>query len=283
LFKIKSPASILMRGLSVMTLFLNPIVFISGLLIGSFLNCVIYRMELSHKGKKASALKGRSFCPMCGHVLTWFDLIPLISFFILKRKCRYCEKKISWQYPLVEISTGLMFVLILNFLKLQITDYELLITFLYLSLISCFLIIIFVYDLKHFIIPDRFLFPSIILVFIYLIITNYELLITNYLFSALGACLFFLIIFLISKGKWLGFGDVKLAFFMGLFLGFPSILAGLFFSFLIGAIIGIILIAFKKKGLKSEIPFGPFLILGTYIAFFWGREIIKWYLNLFNP
>ncbi|PJA84391.1 MAG: hypothetical protein CO144_01935 [Candidatus Nealsonbacteria bacterium CG_4_9_14_3_um_filter_35_11] len=87
-------------------------------------------------------------------------------------------------------------------------------------------------------------------------------------------------IFLISRGKWLGFGDVKLAFFMGLFLGFPDILVALFLAFLIGAMIGLGLIIFKKKGLKSEIPFGPFLITGTLIALFWGNQIINWYLNL---
>jgi leader peptidase (prepilin peptidase)/N-methyltransferase len=97
--------------------------------------------------------------------------------------------------------------------------------------------------------------------------------------SALGAAGFFLLIFLISKGEWLGFGDVKLAFFMGLFLGFPSILIALFLAFLIGAIIGIGLIFVGEKTLKSQVPFGPFLVLGTLIAFFVGEKIINWYLN----
>ncbi len=98
--------------------------------------------------------------------------------------------------------------------------------------------------------------------------------------SALGAAAFFLTIFLVSRGHWMGFGDVKLAFLLGLFLSFPNILVALFSAFLIGAIIGIGLIIARKKNLKSEVPFGPFLITGTIIALFWGEKLIRWYLNL---
>ena len=97
--------------------------------------------------------------------------------------------------------------------------------------------------------------------------------------AVIGASLFFLIIFLVSKGKWLGFGDVKLAFFMGIFLGFPNILTALFLAFFIGAIIGVGLILAEKKNLKSQVPFGPFLIAGTFIALFWGEQLIDWYLS----
>jgi len=92
--------------------------------------------------------------------------------------------------------------------------------------------------------------------------------------------LFFLVIYLLSKGKWLGFGDVKLALFLGLFLGWPNIFVSLFLSFIIGAIIGIGLMLFKSKGLKSQVPFAPFLILGTFIAFFWGKQLFDWYFSL---
>lgn len=244
-------------------------VFIFGLLIGSFLNCFIYRLELKEfQNKSYSPFKGRSFCPNCKHVLAWYDLIPVVSFFILRAKCRYCSKKISIQYPLVELLTGLIFLYFFLSYSWPLAIYY--------TLVSCFLIIVFVFDLKHFIIPDVIVFPAIIMAFFYGILNSSLL----GIYSGLGAGLFFLLIFLLSKGKWLGFGDVKLALFMGLFLGYPQILIGLFLSFFIGAIIGIILILFKKKGLKSEVPFGPFLVIGTYLGLLWGREIFDWYLKL---
>jgi len=247
-----------------------------GLIVGSFLNCVIYRLE---EGK--SFLKGRSFCPDCKHTLSWRDLIPLLSFLILKGKCRYCQKKISWQYPSVELSTGILFLLIFNytFPNLLATGYWL--------LVASFLIIIFVYDLKHYVIPDKVIYPAIMVSGIWYFVsgiflnlyTKYEIL--NTIYSAFGAAAFFLAIVLISRGKWMGVGDIKLAFLMGLILGFPNILAALFLAFLIGAIIGVGLVVSQKKTLKSEVPFGPFLVTGTFIALFWGENIINWYLNFF--
>lgn len=257
------------------------IIFIFGLFIGSFLNCVIYRLVLTPKIDsdgleiKETFLRGRSFCPHCKRTLGWQDLIPILSFFILKSKCRYCQKKISWQYPLVEIATGLLFVLCFLFVPDRA---------LFWSGISCFLIIIFVYDLKHYIIPDKVIFPAIGLTLIYNLVTSdfipHTLYFLNPLIAAFGAAGFFLFIVLFSQGKWMGLGDVKLAFFMGLLLGFPNILAALFSAFLIGAIIGVGLILAKKKTLGSRVPFGPFLVIGTFIASFWGETIINWYLNL---
>ncbi len=284
------------------------IVFVFGLIVGSFLNCVIYRMEMRDKGgitsfsqgrprRKASGfLRGKSFCPHCKHTLRCWDLIPIFSFLILKRKCRYCQKKISWQYPLVEIATGLLFVLIFNFKltesgsllangdPLSVLSLQNLLVISFLFLVSCFLLIIFVYDLKHFIIPDKIIFPAIIIALIFNFSAfgrpaggwQFSIL------SAFGAAIFFLAIVLVSRGKWMGLGDVKLAFFMGLLLGFPNILVALFLAFLIGAIIGVGLILAKRKHLKSELPFGPFLVTGTFIALFWGKAIAYWYLNLFH-
>lgn len=244
------------------------IVFLTGLVVGSFLNCVIYRLK-----EKQSFLSGTSFCPKCHHQLGFFDLIPVLSFIFLKRKCRYCGEKISWQYPLVEIATGILFLLIFNFQNF--------ITTFYLLIISCLLIIIFVYDLKHYIIPDKIVYPAIAIVFLYKIIFNFQ--ISNFyslILSALVASGFFFLLWLVSRGKWMGLGDAKLAFLMGLFLGYPKILTAMFSAFLIGAIMGIVLVMFGKKTLKSQVPFGPFLVVGTFIALFWGREIIKWYLGL---
>jgi len=273
---------------------LNLFVFLFGLAIGSFLNCVIYRLE-----KKQSFLKGRSYCPHCKHILSWQDLIPVFSFLILRGKCRYCGKKISLQYPLVELFTGLLFVFLLNY-ELGIRNYEIfnfnfIFNFLFLILNSLFLILIFVYDLKHYIIPDKVIYPAILLT---LVFRAWDLIghwplgleaklpfqvgILNYLLSGLGAGAFFLFIVLISRGKWMGVGDIKLALLIGLLLGYPKALLALFLAFLIGAIIGLGLIILKKKTIKSELPFGPFLILGIYLALFFGEKIINWYLNLFS-
>ncbi|OGZ18178.1 MAG: hypothetical protein A2V72_01560 [Candidatus Nealsonbacteria bacterium RBG_13_37_56] len=257
---------------------LNLFVFLFGLAIGSFLNCVIYRLE-----KKQSFLKGRSYCPHCKHILSWQDLIPVFSFLILRGKCRYCRKKISLQYPLVELATGSLFLLIfIYFNNLLVTRYWLLVTG-YWLLITSFLIIIFVYDLKHYIIPDKVIYLAIAIAFLYNLITGYWLLVTNnYLPAAFGAAGFFLFIVLVSRGKWMGVGDIKLAFLIGFLLGWPKALLALFLAFLIGAIIGLGLIILKKKTIKSELPFGPFLITGIYLALFFGEKIISWYFGLFN-
>jgi prepilin signal peptidase PulO-like enzyme (type II secretory pathway) len=256
-------------------------IFLFGLAVGSFLNCLIYRLE-----KNESFLGGRSFCPNCKHILSFSDLIPLFSFFVLRGKCRYCQEKISWQYPLVEIATGSLFWSISNF-QFPISNFQNFLFSLFYFLIFSFLIIIFVYDLKHYIIPDRVIYPAIGITFIYQLFRNWKLGIRNLQFllnpliSSLFAGLFFLAIVLVSRGRWMGVGDIKLAILMGLFLGWPNILVALFFSFLIGAIIGTGLIILGKKTLKSEVPFGPFLVTGTFISLFWGEMIIEWYLHLF--
>jgi len=265
-----------------------------GLFIGSFLNCVIYRIR-----SKESFLKGRSKCPNCDHILRWHDLIPIISFFILKRKCRYCGEKISFQYPLVELATGVVFLLIFKFRwlvfsflpaglmaqELSFKNLQAFIGVTYLLMISCILIVIFVYDLKHYIIPDKIIFPAILITTGWygqrLILTpGFIDSILNAFYAGLGVAVFFGIIFFLSQGEWLGFGDVKLVFFMGFVLGVPNVLVAVFSAVFMGAIIGLGLILFAKKGLRSQIPFGPFLVAGTFIALFWGGFLINWYLNI---
>ena len=277
-----------------MTMIIYLFIFIFGLIIGSFLNCVIFRIEKNEK-----FLFSRSYCPNCKHQLNWRDLIPIFSFLFLKGKCRYCKKKISIQYPLVEISTALMFLLIfkyqfLIFNEFQIFNFPNLLVTCYLLLVTSLFIIIFVYDLRHYLIPDRVVFSGIGLALLYNLfrISPQPLIfkgwatqpILNGLWSNLGLSvlpsLLFLAIILISRGKWMGLGDFKLAIFMGLFLGFPNILIALFSGVFLGAIIGVGLVALNKKKLSSEIPFGPFLITGTFIALFWSSRIINWYLSI---
>ena len=263
-------------------------VFFFGLIVGSFLNSIIYRLSTGAPHQllfKSGGGLSRSFCPDCRHTLSWQDLIPLLSFLILKGKCRYCQKPISRQYPLVELVTGILFLLIFNY------TFPNLLAIGYWLLVTSFLIIIFVYDLKHYIIPDKIIYPAIATAFLYQLfrilefgnwnlfgIWNLEFGILRPILSAVLASGFFLIIVLISQGKWMGAGDIKLAFLMGLFLSFPKILVALFLAFFIGAIIGVGLVVSRKKTLKSEVPFGPFLVTGTFIALFWGENIINWYL-----
>lgn len=261
-------------------------IFILGLMIGSFLNCILYRV-----GKKKSFLKGRSYCPHCKHNLKWSDLIPLFSFLFLKGKCHYCKKPISFQYPLIELITGLFFVFIYNYFNVNLIEYglhyNLYQAIFYFIIISVF-ILIFIYDFKHYIILDEFIIFGIITVvlwlgfnYFYKMLTLQELLI--YFYSAISASFFFFSLWFLTKGKGMGFGDVKLAFFLGLLLGFPNVVFGIFLSFILGAIIGLGLVIFKKRKLKSAVPFGPFLVIGCLIVIFYGTELANWYFSLSLP
>jgi prepilin signal peptidase PulO-like enzyme (type II secretory pathway) len=240
-------------------------VFILGLIIGSFLNCVILRTY-----KEESFVFGNSYCPKCKHNLSSWDLLPVISYLFLRGKCRYCSNKISIQYPLVELSTAIIF----TFVYLQI---GLSLELIYLLTILTIFIVIFVYDLKYYIIPDRFVFSAIIISLVWIIL-NGDILLT--FAAALGASLFFFLIWFFSKGMAMGFGDVKLAFLIGLLLGWPNVLVGLFLGFFFGAIIGTIAILINGRNLKSEIPFAPFLLSGAFVTLFWGDKIVQWYLSL---
>lgn len=243
--------------------------FLIGVFVGSFLNVIIDRLP-----RKETIAKGRSHCEFCKKELVWYDLIPLLSFLMLKGKCRYCHKKLSLYYPIIEFSTGILFAVtylwISQIYHLPFTIYHLIY---YLIIISAF-IVIFFEDLKFGIIPDKIVFPAVFISFLYLIL-NTKYLILNNFFSAFGAFAFFLILFLITKGKGMGFGDVKLSFLLGLILGFPKIILALYLAFLTGAILGIILIIWRKKrSLKDTIPFGPFLIAGTLLSLFLGNLIL---------
>lgn len=241
--------------------------------MGSFLNCASYRLHCK-KG-----ILGRSFCDNCKHPLSSKDLVPLLSYLSLFGRCRYCKKNISPEHFWVEFFTGLLFF------SFYVPIYSLFdgVTLAYFILTASLIAFIFIYDLRHYIIPDIVVYPLILLSFVYRLlqfsIEDSGHLFINSFLAALGAFLFFFSIFYISKGRWMGFGDVKYVIFMGFFLGFPNIVVGLFISFLIGAVIGTVLLFMRKKGLKSEIPFGPFLIAGTLIAHFFGEAVVSFYLS----
>jgi len=249
------------------------IIFIFGLLVGSFLNSVVCRLE-----KGEGIAMGRSYCPKCEHKLGILNLIPILSFLMLKGACRYCKKKISAQYPLVELGTAVLFAF--GFTRF-FPDLLFIIHYL---LFTSFLIVIFIYDLKYYIIPDKIVYSAIALAVIF---RTYEYSLQAYgitpiILSTLGAAGFFAIIHFGSQGKWMGFGDVKLALLMGLLLGWPGILIALFLSFFFGAVIGTVLIVFGKKGWKSEVPFGPFLITGLFVALFFGQALLDSYIRFFS-
>ncbi len=246
-------------------------VFLLGLAVGSFINCAIYRVHIK------KSMEGTSFCPHCKHGLSAKDLVPVLSWVFLLGRCRYCKEKISIQYPLVELATGILFF---SFYYFSATS---LITSFYLLFVVSLLTFIFVYDLKHYIIPDFAVFSLIGASLLYRTLqffmeNNAEIFLYS-IYSALGAFLLFFFIFYLTKGKGMGFGDVKYVVFMGLFLGFPQIIVGLFLSFFLGAIIGLVLLLTKAKKMKSQIPFGPFLITGTILSYFFGEFLVQWYLN----
>lgn len=223
--------------------------FITGLGIGSFLNVVIDRMP-----RREQLLTGRSHCDHCRKTLAWYDLIPLISFLSLKGKCRYCRKPIGWQAPLVEFLTGFLFVIayytIVN--STYLASLKHIIDIYFTLFIISSLIIVFFVDLKFGIIPFKVVLPACIITFAYLLFTSFSLL-PNHLLSSLGAFVFFLVLFLVTKGRGMGFGDVVFSFFMGLLLGFPKIILALYCAFLTGAFFSLILVLQGKKKLHGTL------------------------------
>jgi leader peptidase (prepilin peptidase)/N-methyltransferase len=253
------------------------LLFILGLFLGSFLGVLVDRLP-----RNETAIKGRSRCEFCKKELRWLDLIPVLSFISTKGKCRYCKRKLPIFYPAIEISTGIMFGLtyifsISNFQFLisnELLNPQFLITLIYHLIIISGFIVIFFMDLKYGLILDKILLPLVVIIFAYLLILNPSSLVLN-LACGILAFLFFLVIalgFKLIRGKdGMGGGDIKLAFVLGLFLGFPNIIISLYLAFLTAAALGIILILWKKKSLKNtSLPFGPFLILGAFICLFWG-------------
>ena len=253
------------------------IAFIFGAIIGSFLNVVILRLKIQEDGRFKLDLSGRSKCPSCQKKLTWIELIPILSFIFLSGRCLKCQKPISYQYPLVELASGLLTAFSVYFLGWQNIYTYLLILILYLF------IIIFVYDLKYFIIPDVILIPLFFLILIFDIIkiAQHQTNLANLgLGLLIGGGLFLALVYF-SHQKWMGWGDVKLGFLLGLLMSYPYIIVSHFLAFVIGALVSLVLIAFKGLKLKSEIAFGPFLILAATITIFFGQVIINWYLKGF--
>ena len=236
--------------------------FIIGTFIGSFLNVISDRLYL-----KQDFIRGRSRCSECGHTLHAKNLIPILSFLLQKGKCTFCHKKISLLYPLSEIITGLSFL----------TAYYLFVTYnqnylflVYLLFTFSFYLIISFTDFKFYEIPFEIVVIGSIFSIFYRAIFLKTLTLDNLLIEIISVVVvfaFFYFIIWISKGG-MGGGDLKLACFLSLSVGFPAIISALYFGFVLGGVFGIFVLLFKLKNLKSVIPFGPFLILGAILSFF---------------
>ncbi|MDD5068135.1 MAG: prepilin peptidase [Candidatus Pacebacteria bacterium] len=263
-----------------MIFFFGLLVFIFGLIIGSFLNVVILRYNTG------TTIGGRSYCFSCGKILRWYELVPLLSFLIQLGKCRSCKAKISWQYPLVEFSTGVLFVLTALRFQFEVSSLP---TILFYFVIESLLVIITVYDIRHKIIPDGLVYAFALLslgrmILLYFYPIPFTLHPVPFDFLA-GPILFlfpFFFLWFISKGRWMGLGDAKLSLGIGWFLGLAYGVSAIILGFWIGAGVSVLLLLFQKimRGktslislpgnltMKSEIPFGPFLILGALLVFF---------------
>lgn len=287
--------------------------FFLGTIIGSFAKAMADR-SLSDK-----SFFGRSHCDKCKTALGVLDLFPLFSFLFLKGRCRHCHKPIGKEYFLAELFAGLVIGLLfwsLDFsnpggyydLFIMLSDIGLKLIFL------AVLIMVFITDIKEMLIPDRIILPAIVIAFVWLLIDSvvkvgylyYFLSLTllgkfllpphsDYFYrhaidtampliggvlSGFGIATFFILLIIVTRGKGMGGGDVKLGAFMGLILGFPNAVLALILSFITGAIFSIGLIILGKKHFGQTIPFGPFLVLGSIIAMFWGEQIVNWYLHL---
>lgn len=268
------------------------ILFVIGLAMGSFVNALVWRIHEQSKPKKKrvasddelSITKGRSMCPECHHTLSWDDLLPVVSWLSLRAKCRYCHKAISWQYPVVELITAGLFVLSYVFWPLSLNFMpDVLLFGLWLFFIVAF-VALAVYDLRWMILPNRIVFPLQALAAAYLLIrlaiagpAAWSLLIAALLSVLVSAGLFYLI-FQVSGGKWIGGGDVKLAVILGLLLGDPALaLFMLFIASSLGSIVGVPLLLLGKAKQNTKLPFGPFLIMATFVVQLFGEVLISWY------
>jgi len=245
------------------------IFFIFGLIIGSFLNAVIYRLRV------VESLFERSHCPKCRNKIRWFDNIPILSFLILSAKCRDCGEKISWAYPAVEFSVGAVFAIIGKYFFSPLLISTWIPTFFYLVIFSL-LIIIFVYDYKYMEIPMIILYLAVGITILYYLqadFVNFEraagffsLHIFSGLLAGILAFSMFFSLSYFSKETWMGMGDAYIGFLGGLLVGWSKVFFMLTLSFTIGALFGLILILTKKKTMKSQIPFAPFLVVGIFLV-----------------
>jgi len=245
------------------------IVFVFGLVVGSFLNVVIARLP-EHRSLWAP----RSACPSCGTAIAWHDNIPVLSFLALRGRCRACGAAISARYPVVELGTAILWTLAYRQFGLT-TEFAAAIV-----LLSA-LVVITGIDLAHQMIPDVITLPGTVTGFVANLATGHVSWLDSLLGIAVGGGIFLIII--VASGGGMGGGDMKLGAMLGAFLGWKVLLLSVFVSVLLGGALAVGLLAAGRRGRKDPIPFGPFLALGGAVGLFWGDRLLHWYLAAFQP
>lgn len=256
------------------TLFLL-FVAVFGVVIGSFLNAVIWRLRVGR-----TFVNARSVCTHCGHELAALDLVPLLSYAWLRGKCRYCAKNIGWQYPVVEAAVSAAFVI--TAARLMPADglwtMHLLAQLLLAWYAVAMLALVFVYDLRYMLILSRVTLPAAAILFVGNLLLGRPVL--GLIFGLIVGYGFFWLQYVISKGKWIGGGDLQLGLLIGALLGWQGTLIAFWFAYVLGAVFAVVLLALKKREWQSQLPFGTFLAVGAFIAMLWGEAIIRRYFAL---
>lgn len=242
-----------------------------GLIVGSYLNVVIYRLP-----RGVSTVLPRSACPSCGAVIRIRDNLPLVSFLLLRGRCRYCGTRIAWRYPVVELLTGLAFLACFAHFGIGL---EALVA----SLFCAAMISLAGIDLEHFILPDRITLPGIVCGWLLQPWIPGVSLGSALLGAALGGAILLAVSgawYLLRKEEGMGLGDVKMIAMIGAFLGVEGMLVTLFAAFLLGSVVGLAVLALRRGALKTRLPFGTFLAPAAVFALFWGRPLANLYLGL---
>jgi leader peptidase (prepilin peptidase) / N-methyltransferase len=263
--------------------FVSGMLFLLGAAVGSFLNVMVMRSVAGENW-----VKGRSRCDSCKKVLFWYDLIPLLSYLWLRGRCRQCRKPIGIQHLVVELLAGLLFVwwYWFGFIFFQLTQQPFVILQpLFWLVVGLLLLAVFLADYLHMIIPDKLVVALIALAGLYRLgLVAFGIMqpadFMKMLIAMVMATGLIFSLWLVTKGRGMGFGDVKLMIPLSLLMGWPLTLAGVFLSFTSGAVFGIILLVVGRRRLGQPIPFGPFLILGTVLSLLWGRLLIEWYISV---
>lgn len=254
-----------------MVMFFSFLSLVIGLVIGSFLNCLIWRL---HSGE---SLGGRSHCPKCRRPIAWYDNIPVLSFIFLGGRCRQCRATISWQYPLVELATALLFF---ASFRIFLTAES---SFFFLAqawILIATLVVVFVFDWRWQLIPMAVLWPMTVLLFFLNILSGQPWL--NNLIAGASFAAFFGLQYLITKGRGIGEGDIWLGLFLGLaFPSFSQLFLLVLLAYSAGSAVGGLLMLRGRKKWCSRIALGPFLAFAAIITLIWGEAIISWYLGLF--
>ena len=276
-----------------MVLMIIAILVVVGLCFGSFVNALVWRVheQAGRKGKQTdrarlSIARGRSMCPDCGHGLAGKDLVPVLSWLALRGKCRYCGKPVSFQYPLVELLTAGLFAALYIWWPVPFTTAQTVVFVLWLALATGFMALI-VYDLRWMLLPDRIMHPMAVLAGVVAVISiatapNPAMALLNTVLAvAVGGGIFY-VLFQVSKGKWIGGGDVKLGWMLGLLVATParSVLL-IFLAALLGSLVSVPLLLARRMKRASVVPFGPFLIAAAIIVHLFGHTMLSWYQKTF--